>query len=335
MFQRVLSECYDINIEIPFPRMTYNDAIEKYGTDAPDLRYGLEIVDVAKIAKKSDFKVFKNVLSKKGRVCCINAVGGEVLSRKDIDDLTSYVSIFGAKGLAWMRMTENGLESVVAKFFSDDAKKELIKKTGAKKGDLLLFVADTPKVVFDSLGNLRKELAKRLNLIKDADEKKFAWVVDFPLFEWDEAEKRYYSVHHPFTSPNEEFLGKLEENPEQVLSNGYDLVLNGIELGGGSIRIHDSELQQKIFGILNISDEEAKEKFGFLMEALQYGAPPHGGIAFGLDRMVMMFQKENSLRDVIAFPKTQKGVCLMSEAPSVVSEDQLDELNISIDLEED
>jgi aspartyl-tRNA synthetase len=330
MVQRMLSEVYGIEIKLPFQRMSFEETMTRYGTDRPDLRFGLELVNVGEIAAKCDFKVFKQALENNGIVYAINAKGGGKFSRKEIDEYTNYVSNFGAKGLAWMKVTEKGPESSITKFFSEEVLKEIADKTNAEPGDILFFGADVPQVVFPALGNLRNKLARDLDLI-DPDAMKFLWVVDFPLVEWDEDEKRHVAVHHPFTAPLEEDMELLDTEPVKARSQAYDLVLNGTELGGGSIRNHQPEMQEKMFDLLGIGREEAKEKFGFLMDALSYGAPPHGGIAFGLDRIVMLFQKASSIRDVIAFPKTQRGQCLMSGSPSPVASKQLKELHIKAD----
>ncbi len=330
LFKTIMKECYQTEINIPFPRMTYHEAMSKYGTDRPDVRFDLPIQDVGSIVKDSDFKVFKTVFENNGKICCINAKGGEKLSRKDIDDLTDYIGKYGAKGLAWMRVKKGKLESSIVKCFTDSIQDQLVKQLNAEDGDLLLFVADKESVVYDAMGNLRLKLGEMLSLI-DKDKLAFLWVVDFPLFTYDETEHRYDSVHHPFTSPKADQIELLDKDPLGVNSNSYDLVLNGIELGGGSIRIHDEEMQNKIFALLNISKEDSEKKFGFLLSALKYGAPPHGGIAFGLDRIAMLLQKMSSIRDVIAFPKTQKGICLMSGAPSTVQDDQLLELSLKVD----
>ena len=320
-------------IKTPILRISYHEAMERYGTDKPDLRFEMELIDVESAILDSDFNVFQNILKNKGIIRALCVKKGELLSRKDIDDYTKYIAQFGAKGLAWMRVKENGLDSNIVKFFNSDCQNKLIDKTKAEAGDLLLFVADKPSVVYQALGNLRLEIAKKLNII-DKDKYCFLWVDNFPLLEYDENEKRYYSIHHPFTMPVEEDIDKLESNPLEIRSQAYDFVLNGNELGGGSIRISDPKLQKKIFNLLNINEEEAEAKFGFLLSALKYGTPPHGGIAFGLDRIIMLMQKAASIRDVIAFPKTQRGRCLMSEAPSKVKEDQLIELSIKMNLEE-
>lgn len=330
MVAEILNKVFQKEVKLPFRKMTYDEAMTKYGTDRPDLRFKLEIVDVTEIGLKSDFAVFRNVAESGGIIKCLPVPEGNRLSRKDLDDLIAFVGRYGAKGMAWMRVKNETLESNIVKYFSEDVQKELLKVTGAKDGYTLLFIGDkNKKIVYDAISNLRLNIAERFGLIKK-DQFEFVWIVDFPLFEWNDDENRYDSVHHPFTAPRLEDLKKLEDDPLSVRSQAYDLVLNGIELGGGSIRIHDSELQKKIFSLLNISEEDAVKKFGFLLEALSYGAPPHGGIAFGLDRMVMEFEGLSNIRDVIAFPKTQKGQDLMCDIPSEVTDKQLEELGIKI-----
>ncbi|KUK11083.1 MAG: Aspartate--tRNA ligase [Clostridia bacterium 41_269] len=323
----IFKENLGISLNIPFPRITYEEAVNKFGTDRPDLRFDLELVDISDAVVKSDFKVFSDTVRRGGQVKGINARGCGSYSRKDIDGLTDFVKGFGAKGLAWFIITEDGIKSPIAKFFTQQQLDDIVEKMKGEKGDLLLFVADEPKIVAESLGNLRLELAKRMNLI-DKNKYEFVWITDFPLVEYDEEEKRWDSKHHPFTSPKEEDIKFLEQDPSKVKARAYDLILNGIEIGGGSIRISDRELQQKIFKILGLSSDEVKEKFGFLLEAFEYGAPPHGGIAFGLDRLVMLMAGRDTIRDCIAFPKTQSASCLMTQAPSKVSEKQLRELGI-------
>lgn len=326
----IVKEVYNIDLPLPLPRLSYKEAMENYGSDKPDTRFELKLINVEDAVRGCDFAVFKNALDNKFIIRCLNAKGGEKLSRKDIDDFTKYVGIFGAKGLAWMRVTENGLESNIVKFFSKENQNKILETTKAEKGDLLFFVADTPKITFDALGNLRLKVAEKLNLI-DKDKLNFLWVVEFPLFEYDYKEKRISATHHPFTAPVPEDIAILESDTLKVRSDTYDLVLNGNEIGGGGQRIYDSSVQAKIFNLLGISEEKAKERFGFLLDALKYGAPPMCGMAFGIDRVVMLLQKQESIREVIAFPKTQKGQCLMSGCPSTVDEDQLEELHLKIE----
>lgn len=326
----IVKEVYNIDLPLPLPRLSYKEAMENYGSDKPDTRFELKLINVEDAVRGCDFAVFKNALDNKFIIRCLNAKGGEKLSRKDIDDFTKYVGIFGAKGLAWMRVTENGLESNIVKFFSKENQNKILETTKAEKGDLLFFVADTPKITFDALGNLRLKVAEKLNLI-DKDKLNFLWVVEFPLFEYDYKEKRISATHHPFTAPVPEDIAILENDTLKVRSDTYDLVLNGNEIGGGGQRIYDSSVQAKIFNLLGISEEKAKERFGFLLDALKYGAPPMCGMAFGIDRVVMLLQKQDSIREVIAFPKTQKGQCLMSGCPSTVDEEQLEELNLKVD----
>jgi aspartyl-tRNA synthetase len=318
-----------VSIKPPFPRLTYAESIERYGLDAPDTRFGLELIDVSGIFQKTSFKVFGDALKNGGIVKAIVVKKGADLSRKDLDDLTEFVKIYGAKGLAWIKILENEWQSPIAKFFSDEEKKALTEKAKLEVGDAILFGADKAKIVNDSLGNLREHLGKKLGLI---DEKKwnFVWVTDFPMFDYDDKEKRLVAVHHPFTSPKAEDIPLLDSAPEKARANAYDIVLNGNEIGGGSIRIHNREVQQKVFDILKIGREEAQDRFGFLLEALEYGAPPHGGIAFGLDRIVMLLAGEDSIRDVIAFPKTQKGIDPLVDAPSSVRAEQLAELGLKL-----
>lgn len=326
----IVKEVYNIDLPLPLPRLSYKEAMENYGSDKPDTRFELKLINVEDAVRGCDFAVFKNALDNKFIIRCLNAKGGEKLSRKDIDDFTKYVGIFGAKGLAWMRVTENGLESNIVKFFSKENQNKILETTKAEKGDLLFFVADTPKITFDALGNLRLKVAEKLNLI-DKDKLNFLWVVEFPLFEYDYKEKRISATHHPFTAPVPEDIAILESDTLKVRSDTYDLVLNGNEVGGGGQRIYDSSVQAKIFNLLGISEEKAKERFGFLLDALKYGAPPMCGMAFGIDRVVMLLQKQESIREVIAFPKTQKGQCLMSGCPSTVDEEQLEELHLKIE----
>jgi aspartyl-tRNA synthetase len=325
IFDKVL----DKKISAPFPRLSYHDAMKMYGCDAPDLRFGMTIEDITDIAKKTDFKVFQKVAESGGQVRGINATSCAKLSRKEIDDLTTFVNQFGAKGLAWFKVDESGLTSQIAKFFTAEEQSEIKERFKAAPGDLLLFVADKESVVSQSLSQLRLNIGKSNGLI-DEKEFNFSWIVDFPLLEFNEELDRYDSLHHPFTSPRQEDLQILEERPLDVRARAYDIVLNGVELGGGSIRIHRPDIQRRIFHLLNIDDETAQKRFGFLLEALKYGAPPHGGIALGLDRMVTILLGLDDIREVIAFPKTQKATCLMVDAPSEVDDKQLKDLGISL-----
>jgi aspartyl-tRNA synthetase len=328
MISKTLSDNYGIKINTPIRRISYSDAIDKYGIDRPDLRFGMEIVDVTETVRNCEFSVFKNQAASGGMVKCLPVPEGNKLSRKDLDDLIVFAGKYGSKGMAWMRVKNGKLESNIVKYFSQDIQDNLIKITGAKEDYALLFIADVnKKIVYDSIANIRLNIGDRFSL-RDKNKMEFVWIVDFPLFDWNYEENRWDSVHHPFTAPKVEDIDLLEKEPGKIRSDAYDLVLNGIELGGGSIRIHNSDIQQKIFKILNISEEDAKIKFGFLLDALSYGAPPHGGLAFGLDRLVMEFQGLSNIRDVIAFPKTQKGQDPMSDTPSKVTEKQLEELSI-------
>jgi aspartyl-tRNA synthetase len=331
--KKVLKEITGTEVNYTFERLEYKDAMDKYGSDKPDTRFALEITDLTEIARTCDFKVFRTIAENGGLVRGINAKNGaEKLSRKDIDDLTKFVSIYGAKGLAWIKINEDGsYTSVITKFFKEEEVEALVNKMDGKPGDILFFVADKPKVVYDSLGALRLQLGERLELI-DNNEYKFLWVVNFPLLEWNDEEKRYKAQHHAFTAIKEEDLPLLETAPEKVRTVTYDIVLNGSEIGGGSIRIHNEEMQAKIFKLMGFTQEQAQEKFGFFLDAFKYGAPPHGGIAFGVDRFLMMMLKENSIREVIPFPKTQKGQCLMTEAPGDVEFEQLRDLHIKLNV---
>ncbi len=330
MIKKIFKEIKDVDINEDFKVLTYKEAMEKYGLDAPDLRFELPLYNVTDIFENTSFKVFSSAVKNGGIIKSIKVENGINFSRKDLDELTEFVKIYGAKGMAWIKVLGDGeWQSPIVKFFSEEEKEQLKERLQIKAGDLILFGADTVEIVNDSLGHLRKEIAKRLNLINE-NEFKFVWIVDFPLFEWDNEEKRYVSKHHPFTMPKDEDINMLDTSPEKVRAKAYDLVLNGVEIGGGSIRIHRKDIQKKIFKILNISDEEANQKFGFLLEAFQYGAPPHGGLAFGFDRLLMFLTGTDSIRDVIAFPKTQKATCLMTDAPSEVSKKQLKELSLKL-----
>ncbi len=329
MIDAVFKGIKGIDTGTPYPRLSYAEALDRYGLDAPDTRFGMHLVDLGEVFAATSFKVFRSVLDKKGIIKGLNLKGGARLSRKEIDDLLEVVKIYGAKGLAWIKINEDGWQSPIVKFFEEAEIKALGEAMGAETGDLLLFVADKPSITNEALGRLRLHLGEKMGLI-DENQLAFCWVVDFPMFEWDGQDKRYVAIHHPFTAPRDEDLEKLDSDPGAVRAKAYDLVLNGIEIGGGSIRIHDPEVQARVFSLLNISDEEAREKFGFLLDALAFGAPPHGGIAFGLDRLMMLLLGRSSIREVIAFPKTQKATCLMTGAPNTVSPKQLRELGIKL-----
>lgn len=327
--QRLFKEMLDEDIELPLPRLSYEEAMNRFGSDKPDLRFGFEIKDISDLVSDSDFRVFSDAIESGGTVRGIAITGAaEAYTRKKIDKLTEKAKDYGAKGLVWMRLLNGEVNSSVNKFFDEGQRAEIAEAIGAEDGDLVLICADSKKVVLDTLGFLRRHLAGELGLLDDAPNK-LLWVVDFPMFEEDE-DGNISAMHHPFTSPKEEDIGILMEKPLEVSANAYDIVLNGVELGGGSIRIHDREVQGKIFTLLGLSEEEKEEKFGFLMEAFKYGAPPHGGIAYGLDRLVMLFTEQDSIREVIAFPKNQAAQCMVSGAPSVVSEEQVSELGITI-----
>ena len=318
-------------LSTPFPKLTYAEALARYGTDRPDLRFGLELQEITDIMAKSKFEVFASVVQKGGIIKAINLKKGSVLSRKEIDDLTKFVIRFGAKGLAWIKVKGEQWQSPIVKFFSEEEKNALAHRLKMKDGDLVFFVADEPQIVHEALANLRVELAKKMDLIPE-DALCFCWITDFPMFEYDAIEGRWQTVHHPFTMPKEEDLLYLPEHPEKVKAHSYDIVLNGNEIGGGSIRIHRKNIQELVFKIIELSEREVTEKFGFLLEALNYGAPPHGGIAFGFDRLLMLLCGCESIRDVIAFPKTQKASCLLSGAPSTVTAEQLHELFLKLDV---
>ncbi|WP_027308028.1 aspartate--tRNA ligase [Caloramator sp. ALD01] len=329
--KRLFKEVKGIDVEIPFIRMPYKEALERYGSDKPDIRFGMELKDLTDIVKDSEFKVFKDTVASGGHVRAINAEGCAEFGRKEIDRLTDFVKTYGAKGLAWIALKDGEIKSQIAKFLKEEELNAIIEKTEAKDGDLILIVADKPKVVFASLGALRLELARKLGLIgPDNKEYKFLWVTEFPLLEYDEEEGRYVAVHHPFTSPMDEDIELLETEPGKVRAKAYDIVLNGEEIGGGSIRIHDTKLQERMFKALGFTMEDAWERFGFLLEAFKFGPPPHGGIAYGFDRLIMFLAGTENIKDVIAFPKNQNAACPLSNAPNVVDKKQLDELGIQI-----
>ena len=326
----VFKEVLGHEVKLPIARMTFKDAMEKYGSDKPDLRFGMEITDLTEVVKDVDFKVFQSAIEIGGSVRALCLKGGASMGRKDVDRLGEFVKTYKAKGLAYIQLKEEGIKSPIAKFLKEEEMNAIIEKMGAETGDIILIVGDKNSVVFQSLGALRLELAKKYDLIKDKNEFNFCWITEFPLFEYDEEENRYTACHHPFTSPMDEDLDMIETNPGAVRSKAYDLVLNGEELGGGSIRIHNMDLQQRMFKALGFTEESAWERFGFLLEAFKFGPPPHGGLAFGLDRMIMFLAGTDNIKDVIAFPKNQNAYCYLSEAPNIADEKQLEELGIAI-----
>lgn len=330
LVQRVFKEVLDKEVVIPFERLTYKDAMERFGSDKPDLRFGMELKDLSDIVRDTEFVVFRNALDANGSVRAITLTGGASMGRKDIDRLGEFVKTYRAKGLAYIQLKEEGVKTALSKFLTEEEINSIIDRAEAKTGDLVLIVADKNEVVFQSLGALRLDLAKRYGLLEGTEEFKFAWVTEFPLLERDEEAGRFVALHHPFTSPMEEDLHLLDTDPGKVRAKAYDMVLNGEELGGGSIRIHDSKLQEKMFSLLGFTQEQAWARFGFLLEAFKYGPPPHGGLAFGMDRLVMFLAGTENIKDVIAFPKNQNAFDPMSEAPNIVDEVQLQELGIEI-----
>ena len=329
MMADLFSFAVDAQVSVPFPRIPYGEVMDRFGVDRPDTRFEMELLDLTQILGRTEARIFTDTVKGGGIIKAINVKGGGETSRRELDELTDHAAIYGAKGLAWFKSNPDGWQSPLAKFIGDDVRAEIEAKASFKQGDLLLVIAGEAPMVNESLGQLRLHVAQKLDLIP-ADRFDFLWVVDFPLFEYDQEDGRYYSMHHPFTSPKEEDLDLLASDPGKVRARAYDMVLNGSEIGGGSIRIHSKDIQSRIFELLNIGPEEAREKFGFLLDALQYGAPPHGGIAFGLDRIMMLLTGAGSIRDVIPFPKTQKATCLLTDAPSPVDPAQLTELGLRL-----
>lgn len=330
LIQKVFKEIMNVDVQIPFRRMTYAEGMERFGSDKPDLRFGMELKNISDVVAGSEFVVFKNALDNNGSVRAINANGCGNFPRKQIDSLVEFVKTYRAKGLAWIVVNEDGsIKSQISKFFTDEKMAEIVATMDGKPGDLILICADMDKIVFDSLGALRLEIARRLELTK-ADDFNFLWITEFPMLEWDEEENRFVAVHHPFTAPMDEDLDLIETDPGKVRAKAYDMVLNGVELGGGSIRIHRNDIQKKMFSLLGFSEEEAQSRFGFLLDAFKYGVPPHGGLAFGFDRIIMLMTGATSIRDVMAFPKVKDASCPLTDAPNVVDLIQLDELGIEI-----
>ncbi|GIO58461.1 aspartate--tRNA ligase [Paenibacillus cineris] len=329
LMARLFKETINVDIPLPFQRLTYAEAMDKYGSDKPDLRFGMELIQVSDLVASSGVKVFASVVEKGGEVKVLNAKGCGTWSRKEIDDLGPFAARYGAKGLAWIQVKEGEFKGPIVKFFTPEEIEALRERTGAEEGDLLLFSADNKKVVADVLGALRLKIGKQLGLINE-NEFKFAWVVNFPLLEWDEEEKRYVALHHPFTRPRDEDQHLFETDPGSILAQAYDIVLNGYEVGGGSMRIYKRDMQEKMFAALGLSPEDAKDKFGHLLDAFEYGTPPHGGIAFGLDRLVMLLSGRSNLRETIAFPKTASATDLLMDAPSPVDQGQLEQLHIKL-----
>ncbi|MEG2291488.1 MAG: aspartate--tRNA ligase, partial [Clostridium sp.] len=330
LLKKVFKEVIDVDVQLPIKRMPYAEAMNKYGSDKPDLRFGMEINDITEAVKGTDFAVFKGAIDNGGSVRAIVAKNCGDMGRKKIDKLGEFVKTYRAKGLAWIAYKEGEIKSPISKFFSEEEMQNILNAAGAEVGDLVLIVADVDSVVLQSLGALRLELAKELGILENNKEFNFVWITEFPMFEYDDEEKRFVALHHPFTAPMDEDMHLLETDPGKARAKAYDIVLNGEELGGGSIRIHDTNLQQRIFNLLGFTDESAWERFGFLLEAFKFGPPPHGGLAYGLDRMVMFLAGTDNIKDVITFPKNQNAYCPMSEAPNVVDDKQLRELGVGI-----
>lgn len=335
LIKHVFKEVLGVDVKTPIKRMTFKDAMEKYGSDKPDLRFGMEITNLSDVVKECGFKVFTDAVANGGSVRGLCLEGGASMGRKDIDRLGEFVKTFKAKGLAWIQLKEEGVKSPIAKFFQEEELNKIIETMGAKTGDLILIVADKNSVVLKALGELRLELSRKFDLVKDKSEFNFTWITEFDLLEYDEEEGRYFAAHHPFTMPMDEDIKYLDTDPGRVRAKAYDLVLNGEELGGGSIRIHDTKLQEKMFEVLGFTQESAWERFGFLLEAFKFGPPPHGGLAFGLDRMIMFLAGTENIKDVITFPKNQNAFCYLTEAPNIVDEGQLKELGIETIKKED
>ena len=330
LMKRMFEKAAGIPVQTPFPRISFDESMARFGNDKPDTRFGMELYDLSDLVADCDFKVFTDALASGGQVKGLAAPGGGAFSRREIDELTDLVAIYKAKGLAWIKVTENGFESGIVKFFSEDTLAGISERMGAKPGDIMMFVADKPKVVADALCNLRLHLGKQLDLI-DESRFDFLWVIDYPLFEWNEDENRYEPPHHLFTAPTEESLSVLDTDPGKARSEHYDLISNGYEICSGSVRIHRWNIQEKVLEILKVKPEDVEKRFGYFIEALQHGTPPHAGIAPGLDRIVMLMTGEENIREVIAFPKTQRGVCLLTGAPNEVTDKQLEELSIKVD----
>ena len=332
---KLFKEVLDVDVQLPIQRMTWQEAMDRYGSDKPDTRFGMELVNVTEVVKDSEFVVFKGAIENGGTVRGINAKGQGAMPRKKIDKLVAFAKDFGAKGLAYIAIQEDGtVKSSFSKFMTEEEMNNLIAAMNGEAGDLLLFAADKNKVVWDVLGNLRLELAKQMELL-DKNQYNFLWVTEFPLLEWSDEQNRYLAMHHPFTMPMEEDLQYIDSDPGRVRAKAYDIVLNGNEIGGGSVRIFQNDVQEKMFEVLGFTKEQAYEQFGFLLDAFKYGVPPHAGLAYGLDRMVMLMAKEDSIRDVMAFPKIKDASCLMTQAPSMADNKQLEELGLKLDIQEE